>query len=121
MWPIDAMNKLVWITRPTRFFDVYSIIGSFSIFAAMISFSRFMSLPFNMVSVAAGLALPTPICLSMTIGLLAGRAIARVAGKEWYSKYKVTIAAGASLGEALAIVIGVTIALVVKSVFARPY
>lgn len=119
MWPIQAMNQLVWITRPAEYFDTYFIVISFMIFGALISADRFMSLPFSMASMAVGLNMPIPVILTMTVGFIIGKVFAQIFGKERFNKYRTTIAAGIGLGEGLAIVFGVMAALSAKSIW--PY
>jgi len=122
-WPIRLMHKCTWISaiRGTEFFNVPMIIYSFLIFGALISITRMIRLPFSMVSVAVGLGSPIPVHVTQVIGLIIGKIIAKFFGEKFFARYKTTISAGVSIGEGIAIVIGVLSALIIKSIWARPF
>jgi len=121
-WPIELINRAIWITRPAGYWHVPTMVYSFLIFGGLLAATRYFRLPITMVSVAAGLHMPIATSITMAIGLVIGGGIlSRVFGREWYNKYRVTIAAGAGLGEGIAIMLGVMSALVAKSIFTRAY
>jgi len=118
-WPINIMNKCVWITRPTAFFSP-DVIAYWSIaFGILIFiFNRFLHMPAVMIGVATGMHTPIPMCMTMLLGLIIRLLMTRHLGKRWMDKYRATIAAGITLGEGLAIVIAVSISVAAKATWA---
>jgi len=120
-WPIDIANQVLWITRPARFFHLDLLIGSFLVYGAIMAVFEFAKLPFSLVSVAVGMNSPIPIPTTMFIGVIIGKILSLMIGKEWFRSNKTTIAAGIMLGEGIAIIFGVAGALAVSSLWSRPY
>lgn len=123
MWPIWAQTQLVWVTagQGTSFFDPIMIVSSFASFGGLLAVAHFLSIPFSVTSLAVGLGMPIPLVFTMFLGLIAGKLVTKVFGKIFFEKYRVTIAAGVALGEGIAIVIGVIMALITKSIWANPF
>jgi len=67
------------------------------------SAARFVRLPFSIISVAVGLAMPLPVIITISIGLIICIVLARIFEKERLNKYRITISAGVGLGESIAI------------------
>ncbi len=53
----------------------------------------------------------------MLMGMIAGMVISKIKGRDWLDRYRTTIAAGLGLGEGIAIVIGVVVALALKAIW----
>jgi len=117
-WPIQTQNMLAWITRQARFFQVDRIISSFGLFSGLFFLLNFVNVPVSAIGIAAGFATVLPNAITMFAGLIIGKLIARARGKSWFNKYRATIAAGAGVGEGIAIIIGVAFALVSRAAWA---
>jgi len=118
-WPINIMHKCVWMTRPKAFFDPLKIIGAFIIYGVLTTIVQFLGLPISMVSISVGLSSPLPSVTTMLIGLIIREIISRQFNKNWINRYRNTIGAGLICGEGIAIVLGVAIAMAIKSVSSR--
>jgi hypothetical protein len=116
-WPVSIMNHIVWVTRTTEFFQPVGIASWFAGFGAIMAVFEFLHRPFSMVGVAAGLGVPIPVATTMLLGLVVKLAFGRIMGKAWVQRYRATLAAGLGLGESIAIIVGVALALAQKSIW----
>lgn len=120
-WPVEIIYHTIWITRPVRFFKPDLILLSFLNTSALVILLRFLKIPFSMVGAVVGMSTPIPSVFTMFIGFIFGKFMEYRLGKKWFMEYRSTIAAGIVTGEGLAIIIGVTLALIIKSIWARPF
>jgi hypothetical protein len=116
-WPINTINHLVWVSRKTEFFQPIKIGAGFGVIGAAIAISELLRFPTAVIGVSAGLGIPIPVVTTMLFGVILKFALGQFLGKQWIKKYSATIAAGLGLGESLAIIFGVAIALAAKSIW----
>ena len=77
-----------------------------------------MALP---ISIAAGMAVNIPSALAMLVGSAIAQVATRIFGKSRFNEYKLILVAGLGMGQGIAVVIGVCIALVFGSMWVLPY
>lgn len=121
-WPTNAIYQSLWITRAPGLFRPDWIAISFVIMSALYLISVFLpAFPLNVVSLTVGGLTPVPIATSLFIMGIVSLGIIKMMGREWFNANRSVLAAGLFLGEALAVVISVAIALILKSIWILPF
>lgn len=122
-WPINATYIGLWASRPPGLFNPSLIVGGFAVMAGISLLPVLvnaipMALP---ISIAAGMAVNIPSALAMLVGSAIARVTMRIFGKSRFDEYKLILVAGLGMGQGIAVVIGVCIALVFGSMWVLPY
>jgi len=124
IWPTQAAIQSLWISRRPEIFRVDWILISFLVGTALTLVSEFANLPISTISIAVGMGGPLPNCLTIFIGAIISKIIARFMGKERFcviGRARSVIVAGLSVGTALPIVIGASISMIMKSTWIMRY
>lgn len=121
IWPIWILNSAIWITRPAGYFDLNMILGSFALFGGLTAVLMTLKTPISMLSIIAGFSTPIPSAFTIFTGLLVRTFIERSVGTETFRQYRNTISAGIMLGEGMAIVLGIAISIIERSVWMAPF
>ena len=116
-WPIEIINQCVWITRPVSLFDVNQILYWALGFGALMALLWRLGLSSLMIGVASGMATPIPTATMILIGLILKRILMKFLGRTWILRNKAVLLAGLALGEGLAAICGISLAIAVKSAF----
>ncbi|MCD6465451.1 OPT/YSL family transporter [Candidatus Bathyarchaeota archaeon] len=120
-WPITAIFQSIWIRRPPGIFNPDLIIYFFTGTFALSYLFEYFKLPISILSVIMGASTPPAPFVTIMIGAIVGRIIAKFKGELWFEENKHTFAAGITLGEGLAIVIGTAVALTIRARWVRPW
>ena len=119
-WPRSVMYRAIWITRPPGVFRLdwimYSALLGLGLYVPMSLLH--LPAPTILISLLLGMSTLPPIVMNMLIGYLIRRILGRTLGKETYDKYKFTIVAGISAGTGLAVTIGISGFLIMRSIVA---
>ena len=121
VWPVNIIYQAIWITRPKGLFNPQLILGFFGGVALLSVLFELAHIPLSIISIVVGAAMVPPPVITIFLGAVIGLIIARMKGKKWFDSYKTAIAAGITLGEGLAIVIGVAMALIARAIWIAPY
>jgi len=116
-WPLQVIRQSVWITMPKDLFHIDWIIYTFFIFSGLMAIFNYVNIPFSIIGLSVGLGMPIPFAFTRFLGLILRVGLAKIKGNAWEKQNRTTIASGLILGEGLAIVIGVALALAVKSIW----
>ncbi|MEM2569831.1 MAG: OPT/YSL family transporter [Candidatus Bathyarchaeia archaeon] len=114
-WPIDIISRAVWITRPTQLFDLNTILYWGFGLGALLALSQYLGMSFLIIGMASGLGTPIPVAVLILLGLLIKRILIHFFGDKWFVDNRAALAAGLVLGESLAAVCGVSLAMVLQS------
>ena len=120
-WPIRIMHQCIWITRPVHLFHLDMIVGSFIILGGFIVLFNLINIPINIVGVVTGLSSPIPVPTTIFIGYIIRKVLGQVMGKKWVQSNRAVIASGLMLGEGIAIIFGVMGALLILSLWTKPF
>ena len=112
------MYKAIWITRPPGVFRLDWMIYGALVGLELYGLLSVLRLPAStiLVSALAGMSMLPPIAMNMVIGYLMRLILERIIGKEIYNKYKFTIVAGISAGSGLAVTLGISDFLILRSI-----
>jgi len=117
-WPRRVMYRAVWITRPPGVFRLdWIVYGALVGLGSHLLLSA-VGLPANtiLVSALAGMSTLPPIAMNMLIGYVLRLILERIVGKERYNKYKFIVVAGVSAGTGLAVTMGISGFLILRSI-----
>jgi len=123
-WPINAVNTCLWI-RGMRIglFRVDWLIESFlvgSVLAILFDvFKLNRILPF--IGIVAGSVTTPPFAVTYGIGLLLRIFLQKTIGKQKFEEMRQLIAAGLLMGQGVAIMIGISLILIINSIWFMPY
>jgi len=120
-WPVQATFQSIWIRRPPGIFNLDQIIYFFAGTFALSYIFEYLNLPISILSAVMGASTPPAGFVTMMIGALIGKIIAKFKGESWFKRYRHTFAAGITVGEGLAIVIGTAVALTIRARWIRPW
>ena len=120
-WPIEIMNTLIWITRPVHIFNMYTILSWGTVFAILLVIFWYLNVPYIIFGIASGISTPIPLAIMIFIGLILRKILIRILGKTWFLKYRAIIPAGLILGESLASIFGISIAMIIKGAWRGVY
>jgi hypothetical protein len=130
-WPVDALRWTFWpslITGKLPYagtinIDFGVILASFIASGAFYVLAELFKLPFSFIGFIIG-ASPTfyiSTSFSWLLGLLIGKVAERRLGKEFWDRYKVTVAAGFGIGTGLMAGFSIALLMIKTSIFASPY
>jgi len=121
-WPAEVAITCVWIKgREVGLFNVPNLVYAFIGGAAIYAFSYFSHLPISLISLTAGASQPPHYALAWLIGGIVALGLRRVLGKEFWGRYRYILAGGIALGEGIAVTLGVSIALIINSLWTLPW
>jgi len=122
-WPIQATYIGLWTSRPPGLFNPTLILAGFAVMTLISILPVFVSaIPTGLpIAIAAGATLNMPSAFAMLIGSIAAALTSRIYGEKRFNEYKLIIVAGLGMGQGIAVVIGVCIALVAGSMWVLPY
>lgn len=117
-WPRRTMYRAIWITRPPGVFRLDWMIYGALAGSGLYGLLSILGLPAStiLVSALAGMSMLPPMAMNMVIGYLIRLVLERLIGKEIYNKYKFTIVAGISAGSGLAVTLGISGFLILRSI-----
>jgi len=118
-WPTEANIQAIWLTRNIQIFQPALILYSFGIASVLYLLVDFFHLPLSTIGVVSGLYTPIPTAVTILIGALAGKILERKL--RFWRQYRVTVVAGMSMGQSVALVLGGAIAMIVRSMWTTPY
>ncbi len=120
-WPVSATMQSLWIRggayglfNPMQI--LYAFIAGTGIYLAL----DFVHSPITLVALGVGTGTITPIAVTMLIGAIIAKIFSWRLGKEWWNKHRLLSSAGLLLGEGIAVVIAVSIALILNSIWTLP-
>lgn len=130
-WPVDALKWTFWpslITGKLPYsgtinLDLNVVLVSFIVSGAFYVVAEFFKLPFSFIGFVIG-ASPTfyiSSSFSWLLGMLIGKIAERRLGKEFWERYKVTMAAGFGIGTGLMAGFSIALLMIKTSIFASPY
>ncbi len=122
-WDIQATMQSLWIkgrTVPGLFRTEripYALIAGIGLYFLL----DLLHCPVSYVALGAGISMITPVAVTMLVGAIMAKIIAQIQGKEWWNKHKLIVAAGLLVGEGLSVIIAVSVALIINSIWALPW
>ena len=120
-WPVGALWTLIWPAQQFSIFKVDWILIAFIVGLIAGLLFPILGIPFEVLGFSAGVATAPHWAVTMFAGAVFGKIMEKKKGFKWWDNYKSTVAAGLALGEGLAVVISVSIALITKSIWIMPY
>jgi len=123
-WPISAVNECLWIRGLQRgLFRPDWLAGSFIIGFALASVFELARLntivPF--IAIVAGTVTYTPYAVTYGIGLVIRMVLCKLLGKKWFEERKQMLSAGIMIGYSIAAIIGISVTLIMNSIWILPY
>jgi len=122
-WPIDATQRSLWMKGLAAVaFNPNSIPVAFLVGSCVYLAFNLLHSPIPFVAIAAGLSTIPPGPVSMLIGAILGKVLCSIfkLSEEWWNKNKTMIAAGIVLGESVASALGLSIAIIINSIWVLP-
>jgi len=122
-WDINATMHSLWIRgQLAGLFNPYSVLISFFIGLGLYFGLNFIHSPITLTALFAGASQITPISVTMLIGAVLAKIFCRVfhVSEEWWNKNKLLIAAGLILGESISVTIGLSISIIINSLWTLP-
>jgi len=121
-WPIYAITQSVWIGgEAVGVFQVQYLLSAFFIGVGLYAVQHFLPIPFSYIALAAGINTVSPFAITMLIGEVLKQIIKFIIGKEKWNQYRTIAAAGLYIGEGIAVTVGVSIAVIVNSIWTSTY
>lgn len=121
-WPQQAATFLVWVKgRETGLFNVQHLLYGFGAGFGIYAVSFFAHLPISLISLTAGASSPPHYAFAWLIGGIVSLNIEQIAGRDFWMKHRRIVAGGIAMGEAIAITLGVSVALIINSLWVLPY
>jgi len=117
-WNIDATMQSLWIKgRATGMFRPLPIFVAFILGLGLYFAMDLLKSPVSFVALSAGLGTITPIAVTMLIGLFVKMVFQAFLGKKWFERNKTLMAAGLGLGESIAATLGLSVSLIINSIW----
>ena len=122
IWPINVTYEALWMKgRYLGLFKLDWLVISL-VLGIIISLALdFGKSPVSFIAIAAGMVTYPPYAMTYLIGILIRVLFWRIIGKESFEAKNQLIAAGILLGEVIAVAVGVSVALVVTSIWTLPF
>jgi len=120
-WPVTGALQAIWITHPPEIFQPIMIAAGFIVGSVLFFITNLLHMSALMIGITAGTFTAIPSALTILVGGIIGKVIEIKFGKTRWNRYKGTFAAGLILGQAIILVVGVAIALIIKSMWVMPY
>jgi len=121
-WPISAISQGLWITgKILTSYDPLWIMSAFFATTGLGAILHITHAPINMIALAAGWGTPTPNAVTILIGWIASRIIARRYGESWWRKNRSQLAAGMAIGESIVLTILSVIVMMPRALYTAPY
>ena len=119
-WPLQAAQRSLWYSRRIYGLNPQLIYYSFAIGTVLWAVTRAVHIPFSIIGLAMGVALPAPV--APFIGALIFRALQKRFGDpNRIRSYAYMFMGGIGVGFAAAIAISVSIVMISKSTWILPY
>jgi len=132
--PVWANQLCIWISASManvspqtqsmldQLFNLHWMMGTFGIFTAAYVLGRIVPrLQLSLIGLAVGMAMPIPFAVSLFIGGVVAKRVARRTGPEWFAANRNIIVAGLAVGEGVVIGLFAAIAALSNSLVALPY
>jgi hypothetical protein len=122
-WPITATYRGYWASRPEGMFSPLLIVGGFVVAALGSAIPLVLKfVPVGLpLAIASGALMNIPWSTGILIGNLIALVTRKIIGSARFNEYKLIISAGLVMGQGVAVVIGICIALVIGSMWSMPY
>ena len=123
-WPISAVNDCLWIRGLQRgLFLPEWLAGSFVVGVILATAFELTGvskvLPF--ISLVAGTVTYTPYAVTYGIGLAIRLILCKLLGAKWFEERKQMLSAGIMMGYSIAAIVGISITLIINSIWILPY
>jgi len=123
-WPVSVATSALWISRQIGV-KVDTILYSFILVLAVAfigdTLSRILNFPFSIVGLVAGTYILPANSISLIIGAIIARFLARMYGENWWRKNRGVIVAGVATGEAVVVGIATSIVMLSKATWILPW
>ena len=118
---VAAVYTGLFVTRSVEITRPVLLLGSLVSAGAISILFDLLHIPFSLAGLGLGFALPLPNAMGVLVGLLAGLALRRMFGDEWYHKHRFIAAAGLFAGEAIMVAFSASVAMILRALWAIPY
>ncbi|HUW84289.1 MAG TPA: OPT/YSL family transporter [Phycisphaerae bacterium] len=132
--PVWANQLCIWISASmeninpatqamlNQLFNLQWMFGTFAIFTGVYIVGRlFKRVQLSLIGLAVGMVMPIPFAVSLFIGGLVAKRVAKSTGPEWFGANRNVIVAGLAVGEGVVIGLFAAIAALSNSLVALPY
>jgi len=132
--PVWANQLCIWISASmeninpatqamlNQLFNLQWMFGTFAIFTGVYIVGRlFKRIQLSLIGLAVGMVMPIPFAVSLFIGGLVAKRVAKSTGPEWFGANRNVIVAGLAVGEGVVIGLFAAIAALSNSLVALPY